>query len=609
MSDFLVSLDKRYRGNDLLSLIKKPYGKRAPEGQSFDYSWGSVAVLNERLACNGNIIVRDGASFAWVGDLVMDSPEQFPQMFMNRLAGVHERCETTRFSLQTDDLFERLNGTFAIVWAADDAIGIITDPLSFVPVYMGRNKRGNVASFGTHPDLVQATCEGAVSVDIVSAAEFLNTGRSTFPNTMYTNVKQLNPGSLYCVHPEKSGRMRVQTFRYWSPPRELGEGFDIGEIAEELAQSITSAVKDRCGAGRVGVELSGGLDSRLISAAVPKEVECVALTFGYAMNRELKTARRVAKAYNRRWIPLFRDKEFLARCFIEAVRLAGCENEWMHAHGIGFVERIQEFGIEALIGGNGIDSFLKGYDAKDFVPVKRWGGLLAKRYVKIRFDYENAASPFWRTYLKQYVLQQMRARRREFYDDNLDPDRTSMAELLLNYPHSQNDCATFITVDRRLLPVRTCAADRRILDFAFKCPIELKLGNKVFFMAARRIYGSGLDVPSANDGVRPCSGHWWRLAQRAVRKLQDGATCVSERLGKEPRIQHSWHDYQKYWEESAKFGELIQEYGANLDQFNGYLFKGRGPDLRRRKDINWHYAFRLLQLAFWRSVVEACRPQ
>ncbi|GAH68114.1 unnamed protein product, partial [marine sediment metagenome] len=140
MSDFLVGLDKRYSGDDLLSLIKKPYGKRAPEGQFSDYSWGSLAVLQERLACNRNIISGDTATFAWVGDLVLDLPDRFAGVFVNRLTQLQQVGNDDRVCLETDSLFARLNGTFAIVLANAPGFCIVTDPLSFVPVYIGKNK-------------------------------------------------------------------------------------------------------------------------------------------------------------------------------------------------------------------------------------------------------------------------------------------------------------------------------------------------------------------------------------------------------------------------------------------------------------------------------------
>jgi hypothetical protein len=89
-----------------------------------------------------------------------------------------------------------------------------------------------------------------------------------------------------------------------------------------------------------------------------------------------------------------------------------------------------------------------------------------------------------------------------------------------------------------------------------------------------------------------------------VRKFGNGATKVLEKLGREPVIQHSWHDYQRYWRESEKLDELRKQYGSNLDRFDGVLFKESGRALLENKDINWRYGFRLLQLAVWLGIIE-----
>jgi hypothetical protein len=149
--------------------------------------------------------------------------------------------------------------------------------------------------------------------------------------------------------------------------------------------------------------------------------------------------------------------------------------------------------------------------------------------------------------------------------------------------------------------------DRRILDLVFKCPFELKLGGRLFTQAAMKVYGPGAKIPSANDGVRPGSGHFWRVIQRAIRKSHDRAVSILEKLGKEPKIQHSWHDYQKYWRESTKLDELREQYGSNLDQLDGVLFKQSGLALLQSKDTAWQCGFCLVQLAVWLGVIKEYR--
>ncbi|MCK4793075.1 MAG: hypothetical protein KAV87_55610 [Desulfobacteraceae bacterium] len=607
MSDFLVSLCSRHSGKDLLNLIKKPYGKRAPEGQFFDYPWGSIAVLEERLACNNNIITNDTATFAWVGDLVVDLSEGFVESFINRLTHIQECGNNDNLSLQTDEVFEELNGAFAIVFANTIGLCIVTDPVSFTMVYVGKNRNNEAVSFGTHPDLVASISDKSLHIDMVSVGEFLNSGTPIFPNTMYRNVKELNPGRLYNID-LRGDKADIKDFIYWSPPKELSQGYDQNKLAKELENILLSVVRDRCNAQKVAVLLSGGLDSRLIMAAVPETVNCIGLTFCDHTNRETRTAKRVANSYNRDWFPVVRDKEFLGNSVVDTVKLTGCEFDWVDAHSIGLVEDIAKFNLSAILGGAEFDGYFKGYCATDWFCEKRMRGLLPDRYKRKAYDYVNNVTNFWKQNFNKSIVKGIHLRKKRNYEENADLSRGSIAEWLFFNPFSQDGTIAYWSAERRVLPVRLVAMDRRVLDFTFKCPIEHKLGNKIFLMAAKNIYGAGSRIPNANDGVRPGSGHWSRLMQRAVRKLQDTTANVLKTLGEKPRVHHSWHDYQKCWQESSKFAELIQEYGANLGEFDGELFVTRGWDLLAEKELHWKDGFRLLQLAVWRGIILDYKP-
>ena len=607
MSDFLISLNKEYRGKDLLNLIKKPYGGRAPEGRFFDYSWGGVAVLEERLASNRNCITDGTTTFAWVGDLVTNSTDSFIELFMNRLTFLQGHDENASVSLQTDELFEKLNGAFAILLTNPTGFCIVTDPMGFTMVYVGKNKRNEAFSFGTHPDLVAGVIDRPLRVDIVSVGEFLSTGIRTFPNTVYENVKELNPGALYTAK-VKGGKAEIKDYVYWVPPKEIRQGCDENEMAEELRDALISAVRDRCDKGRVAVTLSGGEDSRLVLAAVPDTVECICLTFCDQLNRETRIASKAARCYNREWHALIRDKEFLGNSIVDIVKTMGCEFEWVNAHAVGFVDQIAEYGVDYLLGGFFFDTYFKGYFARDFVRVKHMAGIMPSRYEKREFDYAHSMGSshgdpaFWKRNLRKDIIDRIYNRRKSRYDRILD-DRRSSIESLMFYPFSNDIHGACWAAERRVLPIRLVAMDRHLVDLAFKFPVEFKLSRKIFIKAAKNIYGAGARIPSANDGVRPGSGHWSRLAQRAIRKLQDRTTHLLEKLGKEPKVQHSWSDYQKYWRESNKLTRLIREYGPNLGQFDGILFRDSGRELLECKDIHWRNGFRLLQLAIWRGII------
>lgn len=606
MCDFLVSLDKRYKGKDLLNLIKKPYSSSAPEGEFFDYPWGSIAVLKERLADYKNILIKEDTTFAWVGDLVIASRDSFLGAFIKRLMYLQEHGKDNSASIQTDELFEKLNGAFAIILANARGFSIVTDPVSFIPVYVGKNSSDEALSFGTHTNSVAIITGDSLKLDVVSAAEFLNSGNSTFPNTMHANVKEIKPGRVHSVKFSVNNKVAIKDFVYWSPPKELAIGYDEKELAEELRNTIIRAVRDRCDTERIGVLLSGGLDSRAIIAAVPEETDCVTITFCNQLNREARTARKVARCYGREWIPLIRKREFLGNSLVSIVKFSGCEFEWLNAHTAGFVNEISQHGIGSLLSGFMFDSYFKGYWVPDFVGIRRLWGLLPRKYVKRHFDYSNNLTEFWKCNLRGHLIDDIYNRRKQYFKKEMDASRSSV-EYLRSCVFSQDDEAAYWVADRRVLPIRLVAADKGLLDFAFKCPVEVKLGGRIFLQAIRNIYGAGAKIPNANNGVRPFSSHLSRLAQWAARKLQDKGTKFLEKLGKKHKCQDSWHDYQGEWDRSSQLEHLRNQYATNLDEFDGVIFEGRGRDLLYSRNISCIDGFRVLQLAVWRGIIREYR--
>lgn len=605
MSDFLIRIGHDCDSGRLLALLKEPYGVRAPQGRGFDFAWGSVAVLEDRLASNANIIGVDGGVLAWVGDLVGGMSETFRAALIARLASLHRSAQGHDDFLEDDPVFRQLNGAFAILYADEMGFHIVTDPLGTTQVFLGKGADGRTVSAGTHADLVAVAGEVSEEVDPVSLGQFLRQGHCDFPCTMYKNLVEGHPGTVFAMCRE-NGELQSRQWLYWQPPAEVRTGYSETDLADRLREVFLAAVAERCAADRTGVALSGGLDSRLVTAAVPRDKAGIVFTLCDRVNREARTARRAAAAYGRPWFPLIRHQEYLADHLVGAVRFIGCECEFVHAHLFGFADTITNE-VDVLLTGDLLDTLLRAYTAKDFVCRRRLRGLLPNRYERIPFDGLDVPRDFWDERMPQDVLESMAERRKDFCDRNADPRRGSVAEFLKIYPFRQwLEVATW-AAQRRRLPIRLPGADRRLLDFAFTCPVELKLGDRIFLKVAQEVMGPGLRIPSANDGVRPCSGHLWRLAQRAIRKMADWLAGVMEGLGWKAPIQHSWHDYPMYWRESQGLARLRRTYGPNLSSLDGVLFKGSGQVLLEDEELRWEHGLRLLQLAVWLGLVKEYR--
>ena len=592
MSDFLCVFHRELSGADLVELLRVPYRGAPRIAHGFDFAWGAFALLEEPWGPRA-FQPRRGAVLAWVGDLLGAGD-----------AGLIERLHDACLDAQEGKIPDALlslareqDGAFALCHASPQGCRLLGDFSAFTPLYAARGARG-VRACGTHPDLVAAAGLAEPEPDLASLAHFINFGYTPHPFTSQAGVSELPPACAHTLVRGADGSSELASHAYWTPPPERRSGADPARLRGELAEILVASVRDRCDRSGTAVSLSGGLDSRVIAAAVPPEHACLFLTMCDADNRdnrETRTARAVADAYRRPWQPLARGPEYLASQLDHTVRLSGCESEWVTAHSIGFGDRLAELGVDSLLTGLGYDSYLKGYFARDFRRRTRWRGLRPPVWERQRYDLLDVTD-FCREHVAPEALAEGLARRQALIERSHDAARGSPMEMLFWFPFRRRVSAAW-TAERKLLPVRLVAMDRRAVEFAMACPLELRLGGRLFVEAAVQVLGPGRRVPIANDGVRPGSGTLSRLVQRAAHQARErsAAFWLRGRRG----VQHSWHDYPYYWRNSEALARLKEEYGPALARLSGGLFDGDPLRFLRDRELLWNQGFRLMHLAAW----------
>ena len=135
-------------------------------------------------------------------------------------------------------------------------------------------------------------------IDPSSMDQFLRVGHLTDDQTWFRDAKLLPPAmhATWCT--KDSGFVQKDTYWSWDEVQPMHPDQDFREQAEESARLFSKAVtrcqqKDR----RVGVLLSGGLDSRAILSAMNRETNkhVTTLTFGLPESSDLQIAREVSK--------------------------------------------------------------------------------------------------------------------------------------------------------------------------------------------------------------------------------------------------------------------------------------------------------------------------
>jgi asparagine synthase (glutamine-hydrolysing) len=192
---------------------------------------------------------------------------------------------------------ERLDGMFAcaIFDAADDTLLLARDPLGVKPLYLARV--GDRLLFASELKALLCDPELPRELDLDAVGSYLALGFIPGEATPFRAVRKVRPGCRVIATP-----FAMRSERYWQLPRFFAgpEGRSLEACADEAGERLGAATRAMLLSDRpVGLLLSGGLDSSLMTALLPEEVRRETRTFaigfeGGGHHDERAHARRVA---------------------------------------------------------------------------------------------------------------------------------------------------------------------------------------------------------------------------------------------------------------------------------------------------------------------------
>ncbi len=201
------------------------------------------------------------------------------------------------FALQGPSCVEGFVGMFAFaVWdAKEQALYLFRDRMAVKPLYYHR--AGRTFAFASELKALHAGLEGKLEIDPASLGEFFHYGYISGSRCIYRHTRKVEPAHWLKVTPG----FTVESHRYWSPPAEPPGGADRPESAylDELEELMKDAFSKRLIADvPVGVFLSGGIDSSLVTAILARHTTAPVKTFTIGFKEksydEAGWARRVA---------------------------------------------------------------------------------------------------------------------------------------------------------------------------------------------------------------------------------------------------------------------------------------------------------------------------
>jgi asparagine synthase (glutamine-hydrolysing) len=290
-------------------------------------------------------------------------------------------------------------------------------------------------------------------LDPVAVDQFFDIGYITEDRTWFKEVALLPSGSVL-TWDIRANAEKTRRYWWWDEIKLLSRRLNENEVADELGNLFIRAVERRVRPGeRIGLELSGGLDSRAILAAMPNDGEVVhTFTFGVEGCADRVIAARAAAvcgAANHQFS--LNEANWLLPRF-RGVWFTDGQSSLMHMHGIEATELECAF-CDIVLNGFLGDGVLRGsYLFEGALDCPITADLVAQCTGRDR-NKINIPSQYDGLMKTDFYFLQNRARR-WLYNGEL---------MMSNH-----------------IQLRTPFSDNALVEFAYSLPDRLRFGNQVY---------------------------------------------------------------------------------------------------------------------------------
>ena len=262
-----------------------------------------------------------------------------------------------------DGLLDRLDGmfAFAILDRSRRKLYLARDRFGEKPLYLAKD--GDVVAFGSSLLATAAAMRSTPPVDAAALQYYWALHYVPGDRTIFSGVRRLQPAEAYELDADDGAELR--RWRYWK----LEEQGDIETSSAELLELLEQSVQSRLIADvPVGIMLSGGLDSSLITALAAHTapgIHTFSVGFESAQHDESQYAAEVARLVGAEHHPVvFQEKHF--RSLIPAVVESMDEPIGDQAMlPLYVLSELAATDVKVVLSGEGADELFAGYDYYD----------------------------------------------------------------------------------------------------------------------------------------------------------------------------------------------------------------------------------------------------
>jgi asparagine synthase (glutamine-hydrolysing) len=478
--------------------------------------------------------------------------------------------------------FERLNGSFVIVIydRRSQELILASDRFGSRPLYYHADSKGIV--FGTQLGPVIRFPGIRKELDLQSIFEFFTFQKVLREKTFLEDVNLLPPATVLRF---RGGKSELKA--YWKMEYRPDYSHSRKEYSRLLAGAVYDAVNARLrGNHRMGLLLSGGLDSRIILAASRNTAAFETITIADRPNREVKTARKIAAAAgcDHHFIP--RPADHYASLVDDAVRIGGGMFRFDHAHYIGLFDHMRElcdilfhgFDLEVLFRANNMPR--KSYDLlgirinaralEDLSEDSLVESIL--KHAKYSMWGSNPKLLFDRRHAKIFESSVRDSTAGVISDIPGDVSIFNRYDWLVVHHRLRYPSALFTLSIRPYMIERSVISDNQLLDIYLGTPPEYRADPMLWSEAISYLDKEIARIADANTGLPALPPYSWMVVEKAHRLLKKG---LNKAFAKEQELwytQGSWPDSAAMIRQNKKLKDLILTTIADADCLDPSLF-------------------------------------
>jgi hypothetical protein len=449
------------------------------------------------------------------------------------------------------DQLKMLNGNFGVLICDENMrrFYLVTDRCGMVPCYSyGINEFNFVLS--SHHDLLAKALNIPCEWDMTSMAEFLATGKVSYPHTYYKRIKALDYGSIHVIELQSGDARYHSKIKYFDFDYQIDHQRTEWELAEELASSFRKAINRRTQSrfGRTGISLSAGLDSRSLLCAADSRENIDSFCFFDEENTEYNVAQKIADAAGVKLYKLKRQFDHYGNNAELGTRVSGGMGDIGSNHYLGFRREFIKLGIENIIAG-----FYCDYLFKSLVLNKK-KHYVSRREIYSEFQYDNYMRVYWfNTSYSDHVKERIDT----LFPDDLKKDESEIGRLRIEqrrlFPlYSEPDNQETL-VPQRVLGWYLPIVDNDIIDTYLRIPPRYKLNVSMYSKMVQLLCGKTIsDIININTGAKVNASVVSLIIHGYVKSFQ---TRLRKRR-KTIATAESWPNWEYYIHNSKKIESL-----------------------------------------------------